>query len=60
MYSVYILDIRKQYKKLDVLINNAAINPTIAYSVLINPSSISQVFETNIISVMKVCQKALS
>ncbi len=52
-------DIRRNKKKLDVLVNNAAVNPEISFSVLINSDSIARAFETNIIAVMKICQEAV-
>lgn len=50
---------RKVYGRLDVLINNAAVNPDIAFSVLASSDAISRTFDTNIIAVMKICREAV-
>ncbi len=51
--------IRKQYKNLDVLINNAGINPAILSAALLPYSLIKNVYEVNTIAPMIFCREAV-
>lgn len=51
--------IRKEFKRLDYLINNAAINPAISSLVLIPEETIRKVFEVNLIAPILISREAL-
>lgn len=51
--------IRQQFKKIDVLINNAAINPAIISAALIPYSSIENIFKVNVFGAMLCCREAV-
>jgi 3-oxoacyl-[acyl-carrier protein] reductase len=51
--------IRKDIKRLDVLINNAAINPAIVSAALLPYETISQTFRTNVFAPMLFCREAV-
>ena len=50
--------IRKDFKRLDILINNAAINPAILSSALLPYNTIENVFKVNVFAVMLFCREA--
>jgi len=50
--------IRKDFKRLDILINNAAINPAILSSVLLPYNTIENVFKVNVFAAMLFCREA--
>ncbi|MFC2097386.1 SDR family NAD(P)-dependent oxidoreductase [Bacteroidota bacterium] len=52
-------EIRKKFKKLNVLINNAAINPSISPLAFIPKNIIQSTFETNVIAPMIFCREAI-
>jgi 3-oxoacyl-[acyl-carrier protein] reductase len=51
--------IRKEYKKLDVLINNAGINPAILSAALLPYNLIKKVYEVNVFAPMIFCREAV-
>ncbi len=51
--------IRQNFKKLDVLINNAAINPAILSAALLPYSSIEKIFKVNVFAPMLFCREAV-
>lgn len=51
--------IRKEYKKLDVVINNAVHNPANISSALLNYKSIEETFRINLFSTMIICREAV-
>lgn len=51
--------IRKEYKKLDVVINNAVSNPANISSALLNYKSIEETFRVNLFSTMIICREAI-
>lgn len=51
--------IRKKYKKLDVVINNAVSNPANISSALLNYKSIEETFKVNLFSTMMICREAV-
>lgn len=53
------LEIRKAYGRLDVLINNAAINPAISLFMAVPTATIIKSFETNLLGSMLMCRGAI-
>ena len=51
--------IREKYKRLDILINNAAINPAIISAALLPYSTIEKVFKVNVYAPMLFCREAI-
>lgn len=51
--------IRKQHKRLDVLINNAAINPAITPSIFLTKKVMMAAFEVNVYAPMQFCREAI-
>jgi 3-oxoacyl-[acyl-carrier protein] reductase len=51
--------IRKQYQRIDVLINNAAINPKILVAGLLSYKMIEQTYKINVFSPMIFCREAI-
>ena len=51
--------IRKQYRRIDVLINNAAINPNILVAGLLSYEMIEETFKTNVFSSMIFCRESI-
>lgn len=51
--------LRREVKRLDVLINNAAINPAIVSAALLPYSTVEQVFKTNLFAPMMFCREAV-
>lgn len=51
--------IRKEVKRLDVLINNAAINPAIISAALLPYETIAKVYRTNVFAPMLFCREAV-
>ena len=51
--------IRKEYKKIHILINNAAINPTIISAALLPYETIEKVFKVNVFAVMLFCRESV-
>ncbi len=51
--------LRKEVKRLDVLINNAAINPAIVSAALLPYSTMEQVFKINLFAPMMFCREAI-
>jgi 3-oxoacyl-[acyl-carrier protein] reductase len=51
--------IRREYKRLDFLINNAAINPAILSAALLPYNTIEKTFKTNILAPMVFCREAV-
>jgi 3-oxoacyl-[acyl-carrier protein] reductase len=51
--------IRKDYKRLDVLINNAAINPAILNVVFLPYETIQKIFEVNVFALIMFCREAI-
>ena len=51
--------IRKQFKRIDVLINNAAINPNILVAGLLSYQMIEETFKINVFSSMIFCREAI-
>lgn len=51
--------IRKQYKTLDVVVNNAVSNPENISSALLNYKSIEETFRVNLFSTMIICREAI-
>ena len=51
--------IRKNFKKLDVLINNAAINPAIVSGALLPYSTMEKIFKVNVYAPMLFCREAI-
>ncbi|MEX1014838.1 MAG: SDR family NAD(P)-dependent oxidoreductase, partial [Candidatus Paceibacterota bacterium] len=51
--------IRKEYKKLDVVINNVVSNPVNISSALLNYKSIEETFRVNLFSTMIICREAI-
>jgi len=56
--NIYLF-IRKNFKKLDVLINNAGINPSILSAALLPASLIKKVYEVNVFASMLFCREAV-
>lgn len=54
-----IVEIRKSYKKLDILINNAAINPAIMSCALVPYSTMEKIFKINVFAPMLLCREAV-
>ena len=54
-----VADIRKIYKRLDVLINNAAINPAIMSSALVPYATIEKIYKVNVYAPMLLCREAI-
>lgn len=52
-------EIRKRHGRLDVLVNNAAINPAIAPAMLVPSEAIARSFEVNLLGAMLVCRGAI-
>lgn len=52
-------EIRRKYSKLDVVINCAAISPSVSHFVLIPPGSIENAYRTNVFGLMNVCREAV-
>ena len=50
--------IRKDFKRLDILINNAAINPAILSGALLPYNTIENVFKVNVFAAMLFCREA--
>ena len=51
--------IRKDYKRLDVLINNAAINPAILNVVLLPYETIQKIFKVNVFAPILFCRESI-
>jgi 3-oxoacyl-[acyl-carrier protein] reductase len=51
--------IRREFKKIHVLINNAAINPAIISAALLPYNTIEKVFKVNVFGVMLFCREAV-
>ena len=51
--------IRKELKRLDVLINNAAINPAILSAALLPYQTIQKAFNVNVFAAMNLCREAV-
>lgn len=51
--------IRQKFKRLDVLINNAAINPAITSAALLPYSTIENIFKVNVFAPMLFCREAI-
>ena len=51
--------LRKEYKRLDVLINNAAINPAIVSAALLPTASVEHVFKVNVFAAMECCRESV-
>lgn len=51
-------EVRKKFGRLDVLINNAAINPSISPAALIPANTILQCFKVNVLAPMIICREA--
>ena len=51
--------IRKQYQRIDVLINNAAINPKILVAGLLSYKMIEETFKVNVFSSMIFCRESI-
>lgn len=51
--------IRKEVKRLDVLINNAAINPAIVSAALLPYQTMMKIYQTNVIAPMLFCREAV-
>lgn len=52
-------DLRKNYRRLDVLINNAAINPAVSLFMAVPTATIVRSFETNLLGTMLMCRGAI-
>ena len=52
-------EIRKKYKKLDVLINNAGINPSISPLLLQTLEIVKKTFDTNVYGTILMCREAV-
>jgi len=52
-------EIRKKFGRLDVLVNNAAINPTISPFLLVPHDSLKNTFNTNVFGTMNTCREAI-
>ncbi len=51
--------IRKKYEKLDVLINCAAINPSVSHFILTPTTAIEKAYRTNVIGLMNCCRESI-
>ena len=51
--------IRKKYGRLDVVINNAVLNPSISPFILIPADTIINVYKTNVFGLMNVCREGI-
>jgi len=51
--------VKLKFGRLDILINNAAINPTIISAALLRSETILNTFNTNVFSVMLICKEAI-
>ncbi len=51
--------IRKKYGRLDVLINNAAVNPAISSFVLVPQETLKAVYGVNVFGLMSVCREGV-
>lgn len=51
--------IRKEYKRLDVLINNAAINPAILSVAFLPYETIQKIFKVNVFAPIMICREAI-
>jgi 3-oxoacyl-[acyl-carrier protein] reductase len=52
-------EIRKKYGRIDIIINNAAINPSISPFVLIPADTIKNVYTTNVFGLMNSCREGI-
>ncbi|MES2330145.1 MAG: SDR family oxidoreductase [Bacteroidota bacterium] len=52
-------EIKTRYKRIDVLINNAAINPAIISAAILPSVTIENVFKTNVFATMVFCREAV-
>lgn len=54
----FFLKISKDYKKLDILINNAAINPSLSPALLVPSEVAFKTFQVNTLGVFMICREA--
>ncbi|MCX6250461.1 MAG: SDR family NAD(P)-dependent oxidoreductase [Bacteroidetes bacterium] len=52
-------EIRKKYGRIDIIINNAAINPSISPFILIPADTIKRVYTTNVFGLMNSCREGI-